>query len=86
MKHTLHNSKRADLRPRMDEMCYHRHQCNTQKPICKTDRNTPYTVYYMMEGVSFFLQLGLELTPLVCLSMDGWVSDTLTLSGIDLHS
>lgn len=36
----------------------------------------------MMEG---FLQLGLELAPLVCLSMDGWSSDTLTLSGIDLH-
>lgn len=33
-----------------------------------------------------FLQLGLELAPLVCLSMDGWVSDTLTQSGIDLHS
>lgn len=49
------------------------HRC--QKLLCK--------VANMKKG--FPAAGALTCTALVCLSMDGWISDTLTLSGIDLH-
>lgn len=35
--------------------------------------------------VSFFAVGAWTCSTLVCLAMDGWISDTLTVSGVDLH-